>query len=370
MAQVWCVYDVQGDRDASENAFEVFCSDPDAPTLAELQRSCPFTNTGGDWRWRAKVADDVFGYCWRDVLAQNEPVGVEQSGVVRMRVVDVSPQAIARRRLKPGRMPRARRAAKGYADAPPAPAGGRAMWDEASRANGTRAHVPPPSQRAPPPKPPPRKPSLDMVDLGEAPPPPKKNAQSLNQNDVQQLVREGKMRWDDVDQRYVAVEVVEEVRIGIQAVSIGNEDLSSKSVEVQQAILERRQALQDAQEEKRARLRAQRNAAESEADAQIALKARLDPQLKQWSEDHGKKKNIRALLAGMDQVMWEGSGWKPISIGDLLEPKKVKRAYYKASRFVHPDKLVNLSVEQRFVGKRIFDALSQAYAEFEESGMG
>ena len=209
-----------------------------------------------------------------------------------------------------------------------------------------------------------------MVDLGEAPPPPKKNAQSLSQDTVQQLVREGKMRWDDVDQRYVAVEVVEEVRIGIQAVSIGNEDLSSKSVEVQQAILERRQALQDAQEEKRARLRAQRSAAENEADAQIALKAQLDPQLKRWSEDHGKKKNIRALLAGMDQVMWAGSGWKPISIGDLLEPKKVKRAYYKASRFVHPDKLVNLSIEQRFVGKRIFDALSQAYAEFEESGMG
>ena len=73
MAQVWCVYDVQGDRDASENAFEVFCSDPDAPTLAELQKSCPFTATGGDWRWRAKVADDVFGYCWRDVLAQTSP---------------------------------------------------------------------------------------------------------------------------------------------------------------------------------------------------------------------------------------------------------------------------------------------------------
>ena len=388
MAQVWCVYDVQGDRDNSENAFEVFCSDPDAPTLAELQRSCPFTAAGGDWRWRAKVADDVFGYCWRDVRDAHEPVGAEQSGdalVVRMRVVDVSPAAIERRRRKPGRMPRARRAAKGYADAPRAArgyddapteaptGGGRAMWEEASRnaANGapTRAHVPPPAQRAPPPKPP-RKPSLDMVDLGEAPPPPKKNAQSLSQDTVQQLVREGKMRWDDVDQRYVAVEVVEEVRIGIQAVSIGNEDLSSKAPEVQQAILERRQALQDAQEEKRARLRAQRSAAESEADAQITLKAQLDPQLKRWSEDHGKKKNIRALLSGMDQVMWEGSGWKPISIGDLLEPKKVKRAYYKASRFVHPDKLVNLSVEQRFVGKRIFDALSQAYAEFEESGMG
>ena len=46
-------------------------------------------------------------------------------------------------------------------------------------------------------------------------------------------------------------------------------------------------------------------------------------------------------------------------------PKKVKRAYYKASRFVHPDKLVNLSTEQKFIGKRVFDALSQAYADFE-----
>ena len=31
--------------------------------------------------------DDVFGYCWRDVLAQNEPVGSED-GVVRMRMSD------------------------------------------------------------------------------------------------------------------------------------------------------------------------------------------------------------------------------------------------------------------------------------------
>ena len=82
------------------------------------------------------------------------------------------------------------------------------------------------------------------------------------------------MRWDDVDQRYVAVEVVEEVRIGIQAVSIGSEDLSTKAPEVQQAILERRRALQDAQEEKRARLRAQRSAAESEADRAAAKRQR------------------------------------------------------------------------------------------------
>ena len=29
---------------------------------------------------------------------------------------------------------------------------------------------------------------------------------------------------------------------------------------------------------------------------------------------------------------------------------------------------MNLDVEKRFIGKRVFDALSQAYAEFESEG--
>ena len=54
------------------------------------------------------------------------------------------------------------------------------------------------------------------------------------------------------------------------------------------------------------------------------LRALLGPKLKEWSEQYGKKKDIRALLAGMHNVMWEDSGWKPVSLADLLEPKKVK----------------------------------------------
>ena len=52
--------------------------------------------------------------------------------------------------------------------------------------------------------------------------------------------------------------------------------------------------------------------------------------LSAWSEEYGKKKDVRALLAGLERVLWEGSGWKPIGLGDLLEPKKVKLAYRKA----------------------------------------
>mmetsp|Transcript_12979 Transcript_12979/g.41144 ORF Transcript_12979/g.41144 Transcript_12979/m.41144 type:complete len:261 (+) Transcript_12979:174-956(+) len=80
------------------------------------------------------------------------------------------------------------------------------------------------------------------------------------------------------------------------------------------------------------------------------------------------KKNIRALLADMDKVMWPEANWQPISIADLIQPGKVKKAYYRASRYVHPDKLVGLTCEQRFIGQTVFDALSQAYAEFENAG--
>ena len=147
-------------------------------------------------------------------------------------------------------------------------------------------------------------------------------------------------------------------------------DLSSKAPEVAAAILGRRASLAAAQSDARAALKARSDAAAAEEAAFDELRGRLGAALKEWSEDHGKKKNVRALLAGMGKVMWPEANWTPISIGDLLDPKKVKRAYYKASRFVHPDKLVNLTTEQKFVGTRVFDALSQAYAEFDAKENG
>ena len=133
-------------------------------------------------------------------------------------------------------------------------------------------------------------------------------------------------------------------------------------------MLQRRASMVEAQEDAKKAIREREAAKRKEEDDFLELNARLGPQLKAWSEDHGKKKNIRALLGGLEKVLWKESNWKPVSIGDLLDAKKVKRAYYRASRSVHPDKLVGLDVEKRFIGKRVFDALSQAYAEFEEGG--
>jgi cyclin G-associated kinase len=71
-------------------------------------------------------------------------------------------------------------------------------------------------------------------------------------------------------------------------------------------------------------------------------------------------------LGTLHTILWPGADWKPISLGDLLDDAKVKKAYHKASRVVHPDKTHHLPPEQRFLSKRIFDALTQAKTEFDE----
>lgn len=63
-------------------------------------------------------------------------------------------------------------------------------------------------------------------------------------------------------------------------------------------------------------------------------------------------------------VLWEGCNWKPIGLGDVIDPKKVKLNYRKAMLVVHPDRTSNQSAEIRFIGKRLFEAVNDAYQDF------
>jgi DnaJ homolog subfamily C member 6 len=65
-------------------------------------------------------------------------------------------------------------------------------------------------------------------------------------------------------------------------------------------------------------------------------------------------------------VIWPDSRWKQIGLGDVLTPNQVKLAYRKAMLVVHTDKLSKLDVEKKFIGKRIFEAINEAYSEFLE----
>lgn len=63
-------------------------------------------------------------------------------------------------------------------------------------------------------------------------------------------------------------------------------------------------------------------------------------------------------------MLWEGNTWKPVGLGDVIDPKKVKLVYRKAMLVVHPDRCSNQSSEVRFIAKRVFEAVNEAYQDF------
>lgn len=54
----------------------------------------------------------------------------------------------------------------------------------------------------------------------------------------------------------------------------------------------------------------------------VASLLQLKPKIDGWAA--GKKDNIRALLASLHTVMWEGSGWSQPSMADMVEAGKVR----------------------------------------------
>ena len=85
------------------------------------------------------------------------------------------------------------------------------------------------------------------------------------------------------------------------------------------------------------RLRAANAAADRVDDEKFALADVVDSRIKKWRL--GKESNLRALLSTLQIVLWDGSGWKEIGMGELLMPGKVKINYMKGIAKVHPDKV-------------------------------
>lgn len=85
------------------------------------------------------------------------------------------------------------------------------------------------------------------------------------------------------------------------------------------------------------RLRAANAAADRLDDEKFALADVVDGRVSRWRA--GKEGNLRALLATLETVLWEDSGWKKVTMGDVLLPGKVKIVYMKGIAKVHPDKV-------------------------------
>ena len=90
------------------------------------------------------------------------------------------------------------------------------------------------------------------------------------------------------------------------------------------------------------RLRAANLEAEKVDDEKFALSDSVSERLQNWRG--GKEGNLRALLASLENVLWEGAAWKKVGMGELILPAKVKIAYMKGIAKVHPDK-VNIAIQ-------------------------
>mmetsp|Transcript_7903 Transcript_7903/g.22803 ORF Transcript_7903/g.22803 Transcript_7903/m.22803 type:complete len:506 (-) Transcript_7903:17-1534(-) len=208
-----------------------------------------------------------------------------------------------------------------------------------------------------------------------------------NESRVEKLKREYTTKkttanrvWDDVDQRWVEVKkgaslgsasappgasnsIAKKKETGI---SLDPTNAVGKSSNVQAAVNKRYNDMKEEQDKALKELREREAAKKLAEDEEDLARKQLEPKIKAWSEEHGKKKQLRALLASLHTVLWPGAKWKQISIGDVLNDNKVKRFYLKATLVVHPDKTGHLPADQRFLAKRIFDALTQAKTQFDD----
>jgi hypothetical protein len=151
-------------------------------------------------------------------------------------------------------------------------------------------------------------------------------------------------------------------------ISLSTANAVGKSATVQRAVHARVNEMQQSQAKALEEVRDRETKKKQDEIEEDTIRKQLEPKIKVWSEEHGKKKQLRALLASLHTILWPGAQWKQVTIGDLLDSKKVKVQFHKASRVVHPDKTHHLHAEQRFLAKRIFDALSQAKNEFDDNG--
>ncbi|KAG6290422.1 hypothetical protein E4U46_001820 [Claviceps purpurea] len=117
------------------------------------------------------------------------------------------------------------------------------------------------------------------------------------------------------------------------------------------------------------RLREANEAAAREDDEKFALSEKVDAKVSAWRD--GKRDNLRGLIASLDQVLWENSGWKKVGLHELVMANKVKVSYMKAIGKTHPDKLPrDADTEIRLVAGLVFATLNESWDKFKaDNGM-
>ncbi|SBT78954.1 conserved Plasmodium protein, unknown function [Plasmodium ovale] len=92
---------------------------------------------------------------------------------------------------------------------------------------------------------------------------------------------------------------------------------------------------------------------------------KIKKQIVKWSKNSDDTyKDLKVMLSTLNDVLWENSEWKHVSMSDLMSnTAMVKRTYKSAILLCHPDKHRDKSVERVLRAEMIFQALNNAYKE-------
>lgn len=142
------------------------------------------------------------------------------------------------------------------------------------------------------------------------------------------------------------------------------EEIDGESEERRKARLGRHQRTQDRVAQAVHDMNNRDRQTQYEQEERRRIAENLDFEIKRWAT--GKEGNMRALLSSLQQVLWPGCGWDPVSLTDLITSSAVKKVYRKATLFVHPDKVQQkgATLEQKYIAEKVFDILKEAWNKF------
>ncbi|KAM7265693.1 hypothetical protein ACFE04_003376 [Oxalis oulophora] len=155
-----------------------------------------------------------------------------------------------------------------------------------------------------------------------------------------------------------------EARNPLNSASEFNKGVEGESAQRCKARLERHQRTA----ERAAKALAEKNMRDLIAQREQAERNRLaetlDADVKRWSS--GKEGNLRALLSTLQYILGSDCGWQPIPLTEVITSAAVKKAYRKATLYVHPDKLQQrgATIQQKYICEKVFDLLKDAWNKF------
>lgn len=102
----------------------------------------------------------------------------------------------------------------------------------------------------------------------------------------------------------------------------------------------------------------------AETEERHELMDSVGPKITAWAKNG--RGNIRVYLSTVQDVLWEGNTWKPITMMDIVGPAQVKKAWMKVLVNIHPDKVQQRggNLQQRFIADKVFHHMLEAYNGF------